>query len=217
MVACAVMTATAMVGIGASASDLTVNDNYVVSAVEQNDNGIMPYAISKDLPIDTTGAYQEDTNWCWVACTKVVLKYLGKTVSQEDIYKTAKETETVENKTGTFAEINKAIESYANKTFDTGTSPTYKTIADLVYKKNIVILQGYVGSATKAHDIVCYGCNYDDNAKTYTLKVFDPSKTAGGYGTITCSTKGSKTFSLKTDKREKAVTFDITDYMYGEK
>lgn len=40
MAMCGIMAATSMVGICASASDITVNDNYIVSEVEPNDSGI---------------------------------------------------------------------------------------------------------------------------------------------------------------------------------
>lgn len=57
MAACAVMTVTSMVGMGTSAVDVTVNDNYIVSEVEQNDNGIMPYADGDVFNGLTKGAY----------------------------------------------------------------------------------------------------------------------------------------------------------------
>lgn len=57
MAACAVMAATSMVGICTSAADVSTNDNFIGSVVEQNNNEIVPYADGDVFNGMTKGAY----------------------------------------------------------------------------------------------------------------------------------------------------------------
>lgn len=219
MAACAVMAASSMVSVCASASDVAVNDNYVVSEVEQNDNGIMPYAKdgeSLNISKIEDEYRQENSNWCWVACTQYVLKYLGTNCSQEEIYKSAKNVETVEDKRGTLDECKKAIKNLEGSVFSSGKSATYKLVSERIHDKYIVILRGFRNGGSIGHDLVCYGYQTTTNTNgstNYELLVYDPDSKVGGYGKLISTGEKSANFKLKVGTNESS--FTTADYIYG--
>lgn len=222
MAMCGIMAATSMVGVCAYASDTTVNDNYFITEIGQSDSGIMPYAFeSFSLNVSNVPeCRQEDTNWCWVACTQYVLRYLGVSKTQSEIYKTAKDTQTVSNNTGTFSEINKAIKAIEGSTFYTGYTATYTNIHNRIIENNIAIIRGYKGGNSVAHDIVCYGYESSTDVAgetdSYVLYVYDPASTNGGYGTLECSKTGTTKYTLKLNGGNKSYSFNAIDYLYGK-
>ena len=207
MATCAVMAASSMVGMSASA----VYEGGNTQAFSQS---VTPYAVSSYELDNVIGYPQEYSNWCWVACTQTALKFVGVTKTQTQIYKKAKNTDTVENLTGTFADINRAITGFGETAFTTSTNPTFTGISDKIDDRYIVIIRGLKGNSTVGHDIICYGFTNDTSTGTYTLSIYDPSTLNGGEGTLTCSTKSSTNFTM-TIGDSYTTTFNATNYMYG--
>lgn len=59
---------------------------------------------------NVTRYQQEKSNWCWVACAKMIGQHmLGESESQTSIYMNTKMTNVVENKSATNTEMTKAI------------------------------------------------------------------------------------------------------------
>ena len=206
MATCAVMAASSMVGMSASA----IYESGNTQAVSQS---ITPYTVSSG-EVDYEGYPQEDSNWCWVACTQTALKFVGVTKTQTAIYKKGKNTDTVGNEMGTFADINRAITGFGKTAFTTSTSPTFTGISDKIDDRYIVIIRGLKGNSTVGHDIICYGFTKDTSTGTYSLSIYDPSTLNGGEGTLTCSTKNSTNFTM-TIGDSYTTTFNATNYMYG--
>ncbi len=213
MAACAVMAATSMVGVEASATDVTFNNSAV--AVQEN-YSVMPLSSAHENTLTITGYSQEKSNWCWVACTRTVLKFLkvSPLPTQTEIYKKGKNVETEENETGDFVDIKRAIKFYTEKTFTSSTISSFNNISDAIRLDKIVIVRGLKGTSTEGHDLVVYGFEENEDEDIYVLKIYDPSTVDGGYGTLTCTKGTSKTFTWTIGDKSK--TFTATNYMYGK-
>lgn len=213
MAACAVMTITSMVGMSASASDATINDNYVVSEVEQNDNGIARIAAgSKTLSVTVTK--QEKSNWCWAACTQAVLNYNGESVSQTDIVTYVKGSEL--NEGGKVSEMASALNHFLDVTTYSGYTGTIKGYSKIVTKIKLskpVILAGHYtlnSGATSDHAMLCYGYS-SQNSDELKLYVKSPTTTGTDTITLTCSDENATSYDMYRSG-SKIGTYTVTGY-----
>lgn len=220
MAACAVMTVTSMVGMSASASDMTVNDNYAVSEVELNDSGIARIAAgSKTLSVTVTK--QETDCWCWAACTQAILAYNNKTESQEDIVKFAKKAEIEAGKdpetlAGNTSDIANALNHFLDVTTyksHTGSTKTYSTMVTKIKNSKPIVLAGHYtinSGATSDHAVVCYGYNSRNSQE---LKLYIKSPTTSGAKSLTfvCSSDDATSYDMY-EGNTKIGTYEVTSY-----
>ena len=219
MAVCAAMAATSMISVCVSASEVTVNEKYLISEMGQSASGIVPYADAVSLNVSKfEDKYRQGNgNWCWVACTQFVLKYLGKYCSQAEIYKSAKNTDTVEDKRGTLDECKTAINNLEGSTFYSGNTATYKLVSGRIDNKNIVIIRGFRDGNSIGHTLVCYGYKETTNSSgntNYVLMIYDLDSNIGGYGTLTSTGEKSTSFTLKVGNNTSS--FKTDNYIYGK-
>jgi hypothetical protein len=214
MTACAIMSVSSMVSVYTSATEMNCNDNGLVKVCDDYSTMALSSAHYNELKI--TGYPQENSYWCWVACTKTILKYLkvSPLPSQTEIYKTAKGVDKAENKQGNFTEIKKAISAYAKKEFTTSTKPSFNNISDAIRYDKIVIVRGLKENSTEGHDLVVYAFDENKDDGSYVLKIYDPDSNEGGDGTLTCEKGTNTTYTWTVG--EKSKTFTATNYMYGK-
>ena len=188
----AVLSAASALCMPVSASAMNTSTIYDLS---QNYNASLPKA-SSSKTLSVTACTQEKNNWCWAACTKMLLGYYGEDISQEEIVKSVKGTNTAEDVTGTSLEVKDFLNSYMGLTSFKNNSGTFATIKTRISVGSPVILFGTEstsGGKSTSHAIICYG--YDtSNSNNLKLKIIDPY--TGSTGTLTCSSTSAKSFTM---------------------
>jgi hypothetical protein len=210
MVACAVMAASSMVSVCASATEMNCNDDSIVNVYENNI--ATPY-ISKSHSIAGLSYPfgQDKTNWCWAACTQQVLDYYYTEQDQADIVEYIKGSADVDEG-GNVNDMAKAL-NYFTDTNDfsgyTGKMAVYSKVASKINLDKPVILAGThtVGSDSKKHAVLCYGYDQSDS-NALKLYVVSPTTSGGRNMTLVCSSTTSNTFKTPDGKE----TYTMSGY-----
>lgn len=211
--ACAVMTASSMVGMSASATDVNCCGNNTVNVHNGN---VETLAVSNKHTISGLGTTfkQDGKHLCWAACTQVVLKYYGVTKTQKDIAVYIHKDENNYDKSGDVYDIGNALNHFnedSKKSFvgDGGKMATCDKIIKKVNNDKPVIMIGQqtVDGNTEGHAMLCYG--YDKtNSSNIKLYVICPNENGGRKITLTCDSINSTSFT-SSDGTE---TYELSGY-----
>ncbi len=212
MAACAVMAASSMVGMGASA--ITSTNNIPYEEISTLSDTAPVGLISELHTVFNIPRYKQTGNTCWLECIRSIVNYkLGTTYSADDIRTIMKESPTITpssngglNQDNTVALLNRIFKknSSALKASLTKRPLSYAEIKKLIDKDMPFILIAKNSATGAAHDVVVSGyatCWRD----------FGSYKTGDYTGLVLMNPQdGSEAFYYDSDTSDTA--FSFTNY-----
>ncbi len=187
MAVCGIMTATSMVGICASALDTTIGEIQIVYELAKS------VSSEEELTVTTYG--QEKTNWCWAACTEMLIKFYNptSTADQSKIVKAAKGSVVDEagGEDDVITAMKKYLKGYSYTTIR-NQNMGFNSIKSSISKGNPVYLK--MSTSIGNHAVVCSG--YRVSSGINELYIHDPANGGSEYwgvidenNNITCDNK----------------------------
>ncbi len=127
------------------------------------------FAYPTTWAVSAPNVQQQNSNWCWDACSVCCIDYFGTPPTQSNYCITVKGG--IYNVTAAGWEVCDGLEAYGYSPVDSFTSLSFTTIRSEIYNYNRPFIAGWSWNSGGGHMVV--PCGYDDDVVDY-VQYMDP-------------------------------------------